>query len=505
MTVPQSPTPRTARRAVLSQGVAWTAFAELAQLVLNLGGMLLLVRVIPPAEYGKAGAATSVLVLLNAFSSPSVLGHTLQLADGDEPDWTLHWHVAAVIQASLATLALTLSVVARFMPAYESLAPLLLFGAVGFCLNLPHSFALQLLLRELDFRRSRVGLVASSLLGTVTTIGLGLTGYGAVAILAGAQVAGLMPLPIWLLFIRRWRPTGPWFSWPAWRRHAPALRFGAQQIGASLLQAARGAVEGAVLPATLGFVPIGLLGRAQALHTHTTGRIAGVLRDTVYPLLPRSAGDRATFARHTTLFAQASLLAAVPSAVGLGLMGPQLSRVLYGAKWVAADALIWPAALAGLGVVTFTAGLLVVQAASRLRATLALTAVEATLAAPLAVLTMAGIGLERYAWLAAAAELVAGLVALRVAARHFGAGWGWPVLAPPLMAAAAGAAATLALRAPLDGLRAGVQLTIMLPTFAVAAIASLRVAFPGALRDILSRLRGGAVLLRWLALRPSTA
>ena len=500
-----APTPRTARRAVLSSGIAWTAFGEVAQLLLNLGGMLLLVRIIPPAEYGKAGAATSLLVLLNAFSSPSVLAHTLQLADGEEPDWTLHWHAAAVIQGTLAAITLLLAIGASAIPVYRPLAPLLLIGATGFALNLPHSFALQLLMRDLDYRRSRVGLVVSSLAGTVTTVALGIAGYGALAILAGAQVAGLMPLSLWLLLGRRWRPTGPWFAWPAWGRHGAALRFGAQQVSASLLQAIRGAVEASVLPGTIGFVPMGLLGRAQALHIHTTGRISGVLRDTVYPLLPRSAGDRATFARHTTLFAQATLLAAIPTAVGLGLMGPQLSRVLYGQKWVAADPLIWPAAMAGLGAVMVVAGLLVVQAASRLRAALALAAVEAGLAAPVALLTLAGVSVADYAWLVAAAELTAGLVALQVASAHFARRWAWAVLAAPVAAASAGAAAARFAQHELAATRPGAQLVLLIPAFGLAALLTLRLCFPRVLLDILTRLRGGAVLLRWLALRPSSA
>ena len=101
--------------------------------------------------------------------------------------------------------------------------------------------------------------------------------------------------------------------------------------------------------------------------------------------------------------------------------------------------------------------------------------------------------------------MVAALVALRVASRHFGAGWAWPVLAPPILAAAAGAAAIVALQRPLGGLRAGGQLAVLVPVYVVSAIASVRFTFPDVLVAILSRLHGGAVLLRWLALRPSTA
>ncbi len=497
------PTPRTVRRTVLSRGVAWNVFSEVAQTAFNFAAMLLLVRIISPADYGRATAATSVLVLLTAFSAAGMLGHVLQLPDGEEPDWTLHWHAAFVLQGGLFLAANAVAGVYWLLPAYRPAAPLLHIGSIGCLLNLPHLFAYQLLQRELDFRRSRLGIVLSSLANTTTTVVLGLSGFGAYAIVIGAQVAGLMPLPIYLLVIRRWRPAGPWFRWPEWRQHADSLRFGGQQMSLATLASARGALEAAVLPGTLGFGAIGLLGRAMGLHAQTAGRVGNILRDTVYPLLPRSASHAPTFARHSTLFVQTALLAAMPAAVLVGLLGPQLSRVLYGSKWVAADPLIWPAALAGLGLAALQAGLLVVQAASRLRATLMLAAVEAMLITPTVLATLAGTSLERFAWLACGAELVAGTVAISAASRHFGPGWAWATLAPGITAAGAGASAVLALQARLGAMPPGAQLAIALPCFLLAALLGLRVGFPVVLRDLLGRLRGGATLLRWLGLRPS--
>ncbi len=497
-------TPRSTRRAVIARGVGWNVFSEVAQTVFNFAAMLLLVRIIPPAEYGKATAATSVLVLLTAFSAAGLLSHVLQLREGETPDWTLHWHAALVIQGTLFVVANLIAGVYWLLPAYRPAAPLLHIGSISCLLNLPHLFAYQLLQRDLDFRRSRLGLVFSSLANTSTTVALGLAGYGAYAIVIGAQVAGLLPLSIWLFVVRRWRPDGPWIRWPEWKRHADSLRFGGQQMSLAFLATARGSLEAAVLPGTLGFGAIGLLGRAVGLQGQTAGRAGNILRDTVYPLLPRSAGDPPTFTRHTTLFAQATLLAAIPAAVLVGLTGPQLSRVLYGAKWIAADPLIWPAALAGLGLSAFQGGMLVVQAASRLRATLVLAAVEAALAAPIVLLTLTGTPLERYAWLVAIAEVAAGLVALGVASRHLANGWAWSVLAPGGVAAAAGAAAVLALRTPLGAARPGIQLAIMMPAFFVAALAGLRAGFPAVLRGTVGRLRGGPTLLGWLGLRHST-
>ena len=95
--------------------------------------------------------------------------------------------------------------------------------------------------------------------------------------------------------------------------------------------------------------------------------------ETVYPLLPRSAGDVAQFARHATLFVQVLQLVAIPGAVFIGMEGQNLSRLLYGMKWIAADPSIWPATLAALGLTLFSLYQSVLLAMSKLRTCFTLT------------------------------------------------------------------------------------------------------------------------------------
>ena len=94
------PTPRTHRRAVLTRGVAWGASAEVAQITIGFAGMLALARIMPPGEYGKAGAAAGILFLLSAFNASGMLVHTVQMPEGEEPNWSRHWHAAMVLQGA---------------------------------------------------------------------------------------------------------------------------------------------------------------------------------------------------------------------------------------------------------------------------------------------------------------------------------------------------------------------------------------------------------------------
>ncbi|MGB0110909.1 MAG: hypothetical protein WBP52_20620, partial [Terriglobales bacterium] len=75
----------------VAHGLAWNTIYQVFQTVLSFGAMLVLVRVIPPAEYGRATAAVSWLLLMCSFGCAQFMNHALQLPKDVEPDWSLHW------------------------------------------------------------------------------------------------------------------------------------------------------------------------------------------------------------------------------------------------------------------------------------------------------------------------------------------------------------------------------------------------------------------------------
>ena len=271
-------------------------------------------------------------------------------------------------------------------------------------------------------------------------------------------------------------------------------------MSSALLAALRGAVEAAVLPAAVGYPAIGLLNRAQALVTSTVARAGAVFVEAVYPMLPRSSGDPPRYARHATLLVQALLLIVVPGVLFVGLEGGSLLRLLYGARWLAAEPLIWPAVVASLGVGLFGAGSMVLLAANALRTCFALDVLAAAVSVPLVAVAWAGGGIVGYAWAAAAAQLVAGAVALVTASARLERHWIRSVALPPMVSTALASGAVFVLDA--SGLVAGPTSRLLLAAGVyVATIAlSLRGLFPAPLASVIHRVPGGATLNAWLRL-----
>ena len=489
----------------IARGLAYNAAYQIVEAGLALGAMLVLVRVIPQEEYGRFSVVVGILTVLNAFGFAAFAAHALQEPDGREPDWSLHLAAGLHVQLALALVCQAVAAACWLRPTYRPVAPLLHLAAAGFALDWLAQLRAVMLKRALDFRRLKLLSTASTLLKLGVTLALGLNGWGAYALVLGGNVLTAAPLALDLLLARGVRLRPGWWHPSIWRAYRPAVRFGAQQAGSGLIAAVRGGLEAAVLPYAVGYASIGLLDRARAILGSTVGRAGNVLIETVYPLLPRSAALPGAFARHATLFVQALLLVVVPGALYVGLEGPSLSRLGYGTRWVAADLLIWPAALAAIGTALFGAGAGVLLAASRLRACLALDVALAAVCAPM-LLVASGTGdTVAYAWTLAAGQLVTGAVALGAAARRLQPGWVRVALLPPLAASLAGGGAVLAARGVEPPMALAVRVAAHAVIYGIAASALLRGAFPRELGAVVERLPAGERLCGWLGLAPGAA
>src|SRR5258708_36467917 len=91
----------TDRRAVISQGLVWTGMLQVFLVGANFVSMIILVRLLPPTEYGRAAAATGVLALINCFNCSYFIAQALQLHEGEEPDWSPHWSAGFYIPFAL--------------------------------------------------------------------------------------------------------------------------------------------------------------------------------------------------------------------------------------------------------------------------------------------------------------------------------------------------------------------------------------------------------------------
>src|ERR1700687_1082756 len=116
------PATSTPRRTLLLRGITWTPAFQLLEMILSFGSMLVLVRIIPVGDYGRAAAVVGVLGFLDLFHVHLFFEHALQLTGDREPDWNLHWPHGFYLQTSLAMVCHAVAGLCWFSTAYRPIA-----------------------------------------------------------------------------------------------------------------------------------------------------------------------------------------------------------------------------------------------------------------------------------------------------------------------------------------------------------------------------------------------
>lgn len=488
---------RDLRLAVL-RGVAWNGAYQLFSIIVQFSAMLVMVRWIAPADFGRVAVVVGILQLLNTFGCASFMSHALQLPAGEEPDWTLHWHCGLWIQGWLTLGCLGVAAAAHAFPAFRELAPLLSVAAIGLLIDAPSRLRIAQLQRDLDFRRLRLATAVSTLLSVVTSLTLALEGLGALGLILGGNVVVTLGFTLDLLLVARWRPAGPWVRWPDWTRYRPALRFGLFQAGSGVLRVSRGFLAALVLPLTVGYEALGMLGRAEALFTSTMLRVSTLLSETLYPILPQCSDDEARFQRVARAYVAASALILIPGSVFVALEGSRVSRVLYGATWVGADPLIAPQTAAGLLVALTGVAYRLLLARTRLQSSLRIDGVAAVLGAGVVLFTLWHPDPRAYASGLAIAAGASSLIAVAALRQEGLTGSMAGSLFPPAFAAAVGAVSL----APFgDDPEVPSALLLRAAVFFATVAIVLRLVFPSFVVHLLGFLPGSHHAIRLLRLQ----
>jgi O-antigen/teichoic acid export membrane protein len=244
---------------------------------------------------------------------------------------------------------------------------------------------------------------------------------------------------------------------------------------------------------------MGLINRAQALFQGTLGRFSGLVMGSAYLVLPRLAANPTEYPRQASAFFQTTLLGLIPGACFVALDGPQLSRLLYGYKWVAADPLLVPGTMAGMFAVILLVAKNILLAANKLRACYVVNAAAAACAVIPVVITRFGGGAVTYIWIVVAFQCVAFGISM-VAARSLLTRAAALGFVPPVCAAGLGALGVFlsrkhSVRLPLAG-----QVAFDGLLYALIVVATLRLGFPQALTGMLQYLPGGSTIRRLLRL-----
>ena len=312
----------------LKRGAVWAIGSQVAVQAVRLAGVVVLARLLTPADYGVAALA----VTLASFSmtlGDFGFGTALVQAETASQRWasTACWAAlgAGAVGSGLAALAAYPAALALGEP---EVAPLLIAGGVTLLLVALGSASNAFLTRSMSFGVIQGATVTAALVAMACAVGAAYLGAGAWAlVLQQVVLAGTMSA--FFIVAARWRPSFE-FSRTAFRSLA---RFAMPLTGAAVLFALQALVTALLVGSLVGIDALGIWNFSMAIVVLPAVLLSAPLARVIYAAFARMRGERERVAE---VWLNGLMLVAgvvLPVLIILIAIAPDLIPVAFGSKW----------------------------------------------------------------------------------------------------------------------------------------------------------------------------
>ena len=296
--------------------------------VLRVLSLVVLARLLTPADFGLVGMVTAFTGVLTLFRDFGLSSATVQrLTITDEQMSTLFWINLCLGAVLWLVAALVAPAVAAFYGKPELfsmtivLGAALLFNAAG----VQHSALLQ---RQMRFTALAVVNVVSLAVGVGIAIAGAVAGWGYWGLVAMSVVSPLVAS------IGYWASTGWAPSWPRWRDNVGSIvRFGGGMTFTGVIVYIGYNAEKVLIGRFWGADAIGLYGRAYQLVSIPTDNLNAAVGEVAFAALSRVQHDPARLRSYFLKGFSLVLGLTLPITVGLGLFADDVVLVLLGPEW----------------------------------------------------------------------------------------------------------------------------------------------------------------------------
>lgn len=321
--IPLEPT----RDQSLAHSVAWNAIGDWGSQLLSWAAFLVVVRLVPPADFGIAAMAVLLLPYMNLVTAFGIPRAVVTMRDMTEDQLAQLNSVSLVI--SFACFALAVAVARPFAAFFHipKLAPVVMIVSSSLVLVGVQGVPAAILAKQLRFRLLTLLGAASSVVSSAVTLILALTGFGYWALIFG-NLAGALCRS---LLILRAQPCR--LALPRLDSIREPLRFGARVMVSMIASSSYSNLDNFVAGRTLGDAALGLYGAAWGLANLPVEKIT-TLVTTVLPSYLSTVQDQPAVLRsYLQKMTETIALATFPASIGLGLVAHDLVPIVFGNRW----------------------------------------------------------------------------------------------------------------------------------------------------------------------------
>jgi O-antigen/teichoic acid export membrane protein len=340
-----------------ARGGLATIVSRLSQFVVQSAGIIVLARILTPADYGLVGMVTVFVGLAQVFKDGGLGMGTVQSEEiSHEQVSTVFWlNVGLLLLVGLVVIAAAPSIAGFYR--HPELAPVTAVLGAAFVVN---GLSVQhdaLLRRHMRFVAVAITQVVPLVLSLGVSIVLALAGWRYWSLVAGTVVtaAASTALSFYLC---------PWV--PGWLRRRTGARrmvkFGRDLTIFNAFNYFARNFDNILIGRFVGAAALGLYSKAYSLFLLPMTQIRGPLSDVSMPALSSLKRQPERYARYYCTFLSALAYATVPISAYCVLEGDFLITTLLGSRWAAAGPVFRILAAAGiLQTIASTRGLVLVS------------------------------------------------------------------------------------------------------------------------------------------------
>ncbi len=342
------------RRAV--SGGLVTAAAQAIKFGLNLGGVVILARLLSPKDFGLVAMAGALMPVLRTFREGGLSTATVQKENITQAQVSNLFWINVAIGGAIALIGSALAPAVAWFYRDDRLTVITVLLSMSFLLSGAAVQHLALLNRQMRFRAVAMIDISSGIAGFLAGILLAWRGFGYWS-LVGMQLATTIAEVGLTWAASGWKPHLP-------RRRSgtrPLVRFGASMTFYIFLRRLVSGTDVILLGRFYGADAVGLYTRASALLLRPLDQVIQPFDTVFVPVLSRLQNDPNRY-RETFLqaygaialfsFIFAGLLAGVSEPIVLFLLGPAWSEVIPIFAWLTVAALYIPLSYAVMWLLT---------------------------------------------------------------------------------------------------------------------------------------------------------
>jgi O-antigen/teichoic acid export membrane protein len=305
--------------------------AQGANFAVNFGSLVVMARLVGPADYGLVGmvtAVTGVLSLLRDFGLSAAAVQRPTLSD-DEAS-ALFW-INVLIGAGLTVLGVALAPAIAAFYHDRRLMPVTIVMAAGFLLNsigIQHGAHLQ---RQMRFTALAVIYTAGAIVSAAIGISAALAGFAYWALVA-VNVTSPIVITAGCWITARWVPSMP-------RQLAGVrsmMRFGGTLTLNGLVAYVAYNLEKILLGRFWGPAALGIYGRAYRLINIPTSNLNSAAGEVTFSAVSRLQAEPSRLRSYFLKAYSLVLAVTLPATVAFALFSGDVTLVILGPKWMAA-------------------------------------------------------------------------------------------------------------------------------------------------------------------------